>query len=177
MSWNTFFSALGGTATALVVAGGGLSLTGKFCLDWFIKKYEIHHAERIKNLEKMLELAHNKFLKDYEFQLKTREKAAGVAELLTMADEPQGVSNKEFNRLAWELSLWLPPDIVCELSHCLCKSEQAKHPKEILILVRKMLLGPDDTLVAENIVHRERLINDKGGSRDETTSGVSPATD
>lgn len=134
--WRQYGASLGGTATALAVALG---------LWW-----------------RLLEYRFDRLLKDYEYQLKIREKSAGVAELLSIVFSADYTPEK-FNRLAWELSLWLPADIVCELTHCLCKSERNIQPKDVLIRVRKHLLGNNDTLIAENIVHTSKRarFNDK----------------
>jgi hypothetical protein len=48
---------------------------------------------------------------------------------------------KFHRRMAWELALWLPADIVRDLTTCLCRVENAPTPKEVLIIVRKHLLG------------------------------------
>src|SRR5436190_11196137 len=106
-------------------------------------------------LEGSIKHEYDKQLKNYESQIRVREQAARVAELLAMAFDPS-VEAKRFNQLAWELSLWLPAPLVCDLSRCLVGAKDAKNPKEILIEVRKILLqSPTDSLCPENIVHRE----------------------
>lgn len=96
---------------------------------------------------------YDKKLEDYRGKIKRREQAARVAKLLAMQFNPNA-STAEFNELAWELSLWLPPDLVRELTSCLCSAPNAKQPKEILIAIRKQLLDKPDDLLAEQIVHR-----------------------
>jgi hypothetical protein len=92
-------------------------------------------------------------LEDYKFQLKIREQAAKVAELCALSIEPKKNADK-FNQLAWELSLWLPAEIYCDLARCLCNEPGAKNIKDILIDVRKHLLGKrHGNLKAENILH------------------------
>jgi hypothetical protein len=104
-------------------------------------------------LQKKAEAQLNKALEDYKFQLKIREQAAKVAELCVLSLEPKKNAER-FNQLAWELSLWLPAEIYCDLARCLCKAEGAKNIKDILIDVRKHLLGKKHgNLKAENILH------------------------
>lgn len=79
-------------------------------------------------------------LEDYRFQIRTREQAAKVAELCVLALKPKENAQR-FNQLAWELSLWLPAGVYCDLSRCLCNEQGAKNIKDILIDVRKHLLG------------------------------------
>ena len=61
-------------------------------------------------------------LEEYRFEMRRSEQAARVAKLLALNDRP-GVAPHEFNELAWELSLWLPADLVRELTRCLCGAE------------------------------------------------------
>ena len=65
---------------------------------------------------------------------------------------------EKFHKMAWELALWLPADIVRDLTTCLCKVENAPTEKQVLILVRKHLLGDDaGDLQAEQILHADAL--------------------
>jgi hypothetical protein len=106
-------------------------------------------------LEASVKHEYDRRLKNYESQLRIRDQAARVAELFALAFSPETTPTR-FNQLAWELSLWLPAPLVCDLSRCLVGDKSAKTPKEILIEVRKILLeSPDDPLRPENLVHRE----------------------
>lgn len=93
-------------------------------------------------------------LEEYRFEMRRREQAARVAKLLAINFRP-GTTAHEFNELAWELSLWLPADLVRELTRCLCGAEGAMHPKQLLIAIRKQLHSAADNLTADQIVHRE----------------------
>jgi hypothetical protein len=94
-------------------------------------------------------------LEDYRSEIRRREQAARVAKLLALSYRPDAKPH-EFNELAWELSLWLPPELVRELSRCLCGADGAMSPKDILIAIRKLLLqNASDDLTADQIVHRE----------------------
>jgi hypothetical protein len=106
-------------------------------------------------LESSIKHSYDKLLKQYESQVKIREQAARVAEFLALAFSPT-IEPMRFNQLAWELSLWLPAPLVCDISRCLAGEKDAKTPKEILIEVRRILLqAPNDTLRPENLLHRE----------------------
>jgi len=103
-------------------------------------------------------------LADYQAELKRREQASRIADLLTRfhySTEPI-IANKQnkldFMKLAWELSIWLPPDTVRSLSEHLINwtpgnVKKVKDPKTILIEVRKILHGKSDDLLPEQIIH------------------------
>src|SRR5689334_2962873 len=76
-------------------------------------------------LEGSIKHEYDRRLKDYEAQIRIREQAARVAELLAMRFDPQATP-AQFNRLAWELSLWLPAQLVCDLTQCLVGVKGAK---------------------------------------------------
>src|SRR5437879_4118791 len=74
--------------------------------------------------ERLTEYKHelDKRLEEYRNEFKVREQAAKVAELLSHIrwNEEQGAGEK-FDRLAWELSLWLPSEVVMKLTNCLVR--------------------------------------------------------
>jgi hypothetical protein len=106
-------------------------------------------------LENSVRHQYDRLLIDYQRQVRIREQASRVAELLAHRYS-SNIDPEKFNRLAWELSLWLPAPLVCDLTRCLVADANAKTPKEILIEVRKVLLeNPKDPLIAENLVHIE----------------------
>ena len=110
-----------------------------------------------KRLESSIRHEYDRKLEEFRSDIRRREQAARVAKLLALRFRQPPISAAEFNELAWELSLWLPADLVRELTRCLCGAEGAKNPKEILIAVRKHILGKDDDgLLAEQIVHMEQ---------------------
>ena len=61
----------------------------------------------------------SKNLEEYKDQLKIRAQAARAAELLAMELSGSDENAREFNKLAWESSLWLPANLVCDISNCL----------------------------------------------------------
>lgn len=111
-------------------------------------------------LESSIKHEYDKKLEAYRFEMKAREQAAKVAELLSEANDgtvqrsPDGV--KKLNRLSWELSLWLPANTVRDITSHLCKAPESKSRNDILISARKhILMNPDDDLRAEQIVRFE----------------------
>ena len=90
-------------------------------------------------------------LEEYRFEMRRREQAARVAKLLALSYRPK-VDTHEFNELAWELSLWLPADLVRELTRCLCRADGAMNPKQLLTAIRKQIHSTADDLTADQIV-------------------------
>ncbi len=94
----------------------------------------------------------NTKLEKFRFEFRVREQATVVAACLAEARGGETEDQKKLNRLTWEVSLWLPSELVKELTKQLCKHEDAKPVKEILIEVRKHILGLCKTdLVADDI--------------------------
>ncbi len=60
---------------------------------------------------------------------------------------------KRLNQLTWEASLWLPADIVLELSKRLSNVTDTKDTKELLVDVRRYLTGETDAVEAQHIIH------------------------
>jgi hypothetical protein len=98
----------------------------------------------------------DKKIEDYRNDIRIREQAAKIADLLAYARWNQGTNGEAFDRKVWELSLWLPTDICCQLSECLAKKRDIGSVKQILIDVRKLLLKDKaGELNAGNILHAE----------------------
>lgn len=120
-------------------------------------KSRLEESIKLENAKIMAEVTSKfqKELEDYKNSIKIREQAARVADFLAYAFSGS-ITPREFNRLAWELSLWLPADLVRDISECLASQEQSKPtPKEVLIKVRKLLLqDPEDELRPENLLHQ-----------------------
>jgi hypothetical protein len=111
-------------------------------------------------LKASIEHEYDRKLEALRFEMRAREQAAKVAELMTEARDGSTELTpdpaKNINKLAWELSLWLPADTVRELISHLCYAEGSKTMKEVLVDVRKHILAnPKDDLKAEQIVHFE----------------------
>ncbi|MFH1066984.1 MAG: hypothetical protein V1746_03705 [bacterium] len=99
-----------------------------------------------------IEHEHDRQLEEFRFEMKKQEQAARVAKLLAMRYYSDFFRpDEKFFELAWELTLWLPADIVCELSNCLCRPT-SEDPRELLISIREKLQGKKDDLRAEQII-------------------------
>ena len=121
---QTFFAAIGGAGFLAIVFGF-------ICKALFQNLME----KDVKLFEHTIKAANDQRLEDYKNQLEIRNRAAGVAELLSVAYS-NAFTPERFNRLMWELSLWLPSKMLCELTLCLERKElKAKKPEDILILV------------------------------------------
>lgn len=118
---------------------------------------------------------YDKELEKFKAQLKKQEQAARVARLLAMAVD-HNTTDREFNELAWELSLWLPKDLVWDLTQCLCKADGALQIKEVLIKIRSTMNGENDGLEAGQISHRSSNPNLTNVSSKILSSEIRPST-
>lgn len=85
-------------------------------------------------------------LEDYRTETRRIEHAAKVAELLAAAVNPAGIEEPQrFNQLTWELSLWMPKELVRDLSDRLTGTAD-RDPRQLLCKIRKHLHGKDDDL-------------------------------
>ena len=113
-------------------------------------------AEWLKaRLSESIRFEYAQQIEEYKNEIKIREQSARVAELLAeaLSGDPDP---KRYNRLSWELALWLPANIYSDLKYALCEpgNREHKHYKEVLIDIRKTLLKDPGNLKAEEIVHR-----------------------
>lgn len=102
-----------------------------------------------------------KFEKEITENYERKYKAEKVAELF--ARKFNGAGDREgkfeFEKLNWELALWLPKETVCEISQKLVHGDKFA-AMELLIQIRKDL-GLDDGLQPENIVYLTDAKNPK----------------
>lgn len=91
-------------------------------------------------------------LVDYKTKEDRRLKAVVIAELISEWSSEK-VDYKKLNRLTYEAFIWLPEDIVIDLSNMLAKVGGSKSAKEILVNVRKELWGIKDKVTADQIIH------------------------
>lgn len=90
-------------------------------------------------------------LEGFKKELENRSKAEKVAELFARAFHKDS-ELRDFNRLNWELSLYLPKDIVCEISQKLVKARTPDEAMKVLIMVREYF-GNEDGLQWDNIAY------------------------
>ncbi len=142
--------------------GGGLGITVLLAVivhflasTWLKARIEVSVKAEYDKLLEGYKHELGKKLEDYKNDIKIREQAAKVAEFLAFVRWNQkAMKGEEFDRRAWELSLWLPTEIYVEVAKCLVGTDDARHMKQILIDVRKHLLKDDaGALIADNILH------------------------
>ncbi len=80
-----------------------------------------------------------------------RLKSALIAELLAeWVSRPS--DRRKLRTLTYQAFIWLPEQIASDLSEILAHEKGAKNIEQILIDIRKHLLGDSDTLKAESII-------------------------
>lgn len=70
----------------------------------------------------------------------------------------------KINQLILELSLYLPRELVCELSETICVPEKRGKYKDCFVKIRTHVLGKGDGLIGDNISHLT-LLPVAGGNR------------
>jgi hypothetical protein len=102
--------------------------------------------------EASLKHDYDRKLEELKFEMRQREQAAMIAELLAeWSSNP--TDKKRLNQLTWEATLWLPENVARDLCAIFSYQPGAKSVKDILIEVRKLLKGADDGLTAGSIIH------------------------
>jgi hypothetical protein len=107
-----------------------------------------------------------KILEEYRYDIKVRERAARVAEYLSLY-YGNSQNFQKLNQLSWELSLWLPSDIYTSIGPALKNiGPQMDLDKEtlldILIKTRKYLLKDNcGDLTNDNIMVHGKNIDKK----------------
>jgi len=99
---------------------------------------------------KLEEIKHEyaKTLEDQKHETALRDRCALMAELIAeWISKPS--DRKHLNRLTFEANLWLPPDLVKELTRTFTGRADAL---DLLLEVRKHIRGKDDGLVPGNLV-------------------------
>lgn len=91
-------------------------------------------------------------LETFKYEMRQRERAALIAELLAEWDSCPA-NPKRLNQLVVEANLWLPESLARELNRILGNDPDAKFPKELIIDIRHLLNGTEDSLSADEIVH------------------------
>lgn len=94
----------------------------------------------------------DKLIEDYRTEIRQRERAAVVAELISeWVSRPK--DPKRLNQLVMEANLWLPEAIARDLDRTLRNEQSAKNAKELVIDIRRLLREETDSLTAEEIPH------------------------
>ncbi|MHB1320415.1 MAG: hypothetical protein ACYCY0_02450 [Acidithiobacillus ferrivorans] len=84
------------------------------------------------------------FLESMRWDTKVREQAEKVAEYMALANflkvDGSPDQYERANRLAWELALWLPPELYRAVTKAMSSPSEETNPLSVLIDVRKHLL-------------------------------------
>ena len=109
--------------------------------------------------DKKLEIIRNelsKAMEDYRAEIRRREQASKVAELL--ANEfSENDSCRTFNKLAWEIALAMPPEVVASFSKSLQTGGVEIHPKDLIVQLRSVFQGREDSVSRELILQKGNL--------------------
>ena len=82
-----------------------------------------------------------------------REKAAVVAELLAEWTHVKYADTKRLNQLLWELTLYLPAQLVRDIKAMCEKSQGGKDARQVLVAVRNHLLDGEDPITVDDVTH------------------------
>jgi len=94
----------------------------------------------------------DKKFEEYKTKENIRQKAILIADLLAeWYSDPD--DRKRLNQLTWEAFIWLPKDIATRLSQCLSNKKDAPQAKDLIVDVRKIILGNEEAIDAEIIIH------------------------
>jgi hypothetical protein len=133
------------TLDVLKVVGLLLPLIGGFI-------YALFKFWLLKKIQYAVKNNYDRQLEDYKNTLSTRSRAALIADLMAeWLSDPD--DRKHLNKLSFEAFLWLPKDIAEDLSKLLNHQPGAKSTREILATVRNHLLGEEEKIDSNNIIH------------------------
>ncbi|WP_435237465.1 hypothetical protein ACR30L_07830 [Psychromonas sp. PT13] len=95
---------------------------------------------------------YDKKLENYKIEQLRKDKAAVIAEFLAEWTHLEGSNTKRLNQLLWELSLYLPSELVKDVQSMVSHGEGKTAP-EVLVAVRDHLLDGKDKIAQEHISH------------------------
>ncbi|WP_313894669.1 hypothetical protein [Psychrobacillus sp.] len=91
-----------------------------------------------------LQKKNNEFLEKLRWENKAKEEAAKVAEYLSLVKNLQTEEDyRKVNKLAWELTMWLPSDVYKAMGQALTNPSDSNNELSIIIDIRKILLGKE----------------------------------
>jgi len=102
---------------------------------------------------------YDKRLESFKRDQLRKDKAAVVAEFLAEWTHLQRDDTKRLNQLLWELTLYLPSELVRDVKSMIIKSPGGKTSSEVLLAVRQHLLDGIDPLNENDIVHFKHPAN------------------
>lgn len=96
---------------------------------------------------------YDKKLENFKRDQLRKDKAAVVAELLAEWTHIQGRDTKKLNQLLWELTLYLPSELVRDIKSMAAKEADGKTAPQILVSVRNHLLDGVDPIEESDVTH------------------------
>ena len=136
------------------VTTASLSAIGFLLKEWVSTRLKESVADEYKR-------ALEKFKAELQWDVRRREQATQVAELFSLWLTGEYDSSRDANAIRlelqkkyWELSLWLDSPVLRKINELFVKGGPAglRH-KEALLAVRKLIVGADDDVTADELVH------------------------
>lgn len=147
--------------TAAIGAGIGttaLAFLGKTWIENRVKTSIDHeYAKKLEQFKADLLSENARRAEELKRELQIRDRAAKIAELIAeWYSWPE--SDKQLNALTFEAFLWMPDDILEDLSAVLSHSRDAPDIRAVLSKVRKHLLGHSDLEATRFIIFTQEAI-------------------
>jgi hypothetical protein len=153
MNWSDIFASSGVTTLSLAL----LAFLAK---DWISTRLREGVAAEYNR-------ALATFKEELRWDVRRREQATQVAEVFSVFFAQSYDSSRDTNAIRlelqkkyWELSLWLDAPVLRQVNELFVQGGPAglRH-KEILVAVRKLIVGADDDVTADELVHWDPVKN------------------
>jgi len=135
---------------------GGVVSSGLFLLIFFLAKNWL-----LIRLKASIKNEYDRALKYMEFEQEIKYKSEIIAELVSQWIKGS-TDYQKLNELSFKAFLWLPKELAIELSQCLSNQDNAPSAKEIIAKVRENLLGKNEVIDPNIIIHfkeKEKMAN------------------
>jgi hypothetical protein len=112
-------------------------------------------------IEQSIKHNYDKKIEEYKSDIRIREQAVKMAELISLYrsdDKTNPVTVATLNKIAYELSLWLPKDIIIGLKDSL-EGNNGKSQEQLLISIRRHLLRETDINPEEYYLHPADILH------------------
>ena len=104
-----------------------------------------------KRIQYSIKHEYDKKLSNIDHERDIQLKAELIADLLSEWIS-KDIDYQRLNDLTFKAFLWLPPELANDLSNSLNHQKDAPDVRELIVKVRKHLLGQKDTFVAHNVI-------------------------
>ncbi len=102
----------------------------------------------------------DKKLEQFKLEQSRKQKAAIFAEFLAEWTHVKNGDTKRVNQLIWELSLYLPSELLRDIYALTTKTEGAESAPDLIVAVRNHLLDGQDPIKAGDVVHFKHASNE-----------------